>query len=91
MTSPVLETRRRCTTSGARSSENLDLADDYFPFISLTWKERFAHTWNPQSSFHPGARRAYEEAGVTYGIEGIREWEETFDRDAFIREWEATQ
>ena len=64
--------------------ENIDLADDYFPFISLTWKERFAHTWNPQSSFHPGARRAYEEAGVTYGIEGIREWEETFDRDAFI-------
>ena len=71
--------------------ENIDLADDYFPFISLTWKERFAHTWNPQSSFHPGARRAYEEAGVTYGIEGIREWEETFDRDAFIREWEASQ
>ena len=64
--------------------ENIDLADDYFPFISLTWKERFAHTWNPQSSFHPGARRAYEEAGVTYGIEGIREWEENFDREAFI-------
>lgn len=69
--------------------ENIDLADAYFPFMSLVWKERLAHTWNPQSSFHPGARRAYEELGVTYGIEGIREWEETFDRDAFIRVWEA--
>ena len=64
--------------------ENIDLADEYFPFISQTWKERFAHTWNPQASFHPGARRAYEELGVTYGIEGIREWEANFDREAFI-------
>ena len=39
---------------GRSIAENLDLADDYFPFISLTWKERLAHTWNPQSSFHPG-------------------------------------
>jgi len=64
--------------------ENIDLSDDYFPFISQTWKERFAHTWNPQSSFHPGIRRAYDEMGVTYGIEGIREWEAAFDREAFI-------
>ena len=64
--------------------ENIDLADDYFPFVSQPWKERLAHTWNPQSSFHPGVRRAYDEAGITYGIEGIREWESNFDREAFI-------
>ena len=76
---------------GRSIAENIDLADDYFPFISLTWKERLAHTWNPQSSFHPGIRRAWDEAGITYGIEGIREWEAAFDRDAFIRDWEASR
>ena len=76
---------------GRSIAENIDLADDYFPFISLTWKERLAHTWNPQSSFHPGIRRAWEEAGITYGIEGIREWEAAFDREGFISDWEASQ
>ena len=54
--------------------ENLDVADDFFPFVSEIWKERMAHAWMEQKFFHPGARRAYEEAGVTYGIEGIEEW-----------------
>ncbi|MBM3940670.1 MAG: hypothetical protein FJ318_07255 [SAR202 cluster bacterium] len=69
--------------------DNRDLADQYFAFISQVWKERLGHTWNPQSSFHPGARRAYQEAGVTYGIEGIREWESKFNRANFIAQWEA--
>lgn len=55
--------------------DNRALADTYFPFVSQVWKERLGHTWNLQSSFHPGARRAYEETGVTYGVEGIRAWE----------------
>ncbi len=76
---------------GRSIAEHIDLADDYYPFISQTWKERLAHTWNPQSSFHPGIRRAWDEAGITYGIEGIRDWEENFDREAFIRDWEASQ
>ena len=54
--------------------ENVDVADEFFPFISKIWKERMAHAWMEQKFFHPGARRAYEEAGVTYGIDGIREW-----------------
>ena len=76
---------------GRSIAEHIDLADDYYPFISQTWKERLAHTWNPQSSFHPGIRRAWDEAGITYGIEGIRDWEEAFDREAFIRDWEASR
>ncbi len=76
---------------GRSIAENLDVADDYFAFIADTWKERLAHTWNPQSSFHPGIRRAYEEAGITYGIEGIREWEQTFDREAAISRWQASR
>ncbi len=74
---------------GRSIAENLDVADDFFPFISQVWKERLAHTWNPQSSFHPGIRRAWDEAGITYGIEGIREWEASFDREAFITEFDA--
>ena len=74
---------------GRSMAENIDVADDYFPFISLVWKERLAHTWNPQSSFHPGIRRAWDEAGITYGIEGIREWEAGFDRVAFLRDYDA--
>jgi len=74
---------------GRSIAENLEAADDYFPFISEVWKVRLAHTWNPQSSFHPGIRRAWDEAGITYGIEGIREWEAAFDRDAYIAEFDA--
>jgi len=54
--------------------DNLDVADEFFPFISGIWKERMAHAWMDQKYFHPGARRAYDEAGVTYGIQGIEEW-----------------
>ena len=54
--------------------DNRELADDYFPFIAETWKERMGQLWMPQASFHPGAQRAYEETGTSYGIEGLREW-----------------
>lgn len=54
---------------------NRDMADTSFPFIAAAWKDRVGHAFVPQEAFHPGARRAYEEAGVTYGIEGIREWQ----------------
>ena len=37
--------------------------------------ERIGHAWLRQAAYHPAARRAYEEAGLTYGVEGIREWE----------------
>ena len=74
---------------GRSMAENLDVADDYFPFVSTVWKERLAHTWNPQSSFAPGIRRAWDEAGITYGIEGIREWEKGFDREAYAKAWDA--
>ena len=45
------------------------------PFRVPLWLERSGHAWIPQSAFHPGARRAYDEAGLTYGVEGIRQWE----------------
>ena len=45
------------------------------PFRDPLWLERSGHAWIPQSTFHPGARRAYDEAGLTYGVEGIRQWE----------------
>ena len=54
--------------------DNRDIADNYFPFIAGLWKERLGHFWIPQANFHPGAARAYEETGVTYGVEGINEW-----------------
>ena len=53
--------------------ENADVSDEYFPFIAA-WKTRFGHAFIPQSEYHDGARRAYEEFGVTYGIERIAEW-----------------
>ncbi|MBM3940669.1 MAG: hypothetical protein FJ318_07250 [SAR202 cluster bacterium] len=54
--------------------DNRDLAYQYFPFVAEVWKKRLGHTWNSQSSFHPGARTAYEEADVSYRLEGIREY-----------------
>ena len=55
--------------------ENRDVGNDYFSFMMPMWGERLAHIWTPQENFHPGAIRAYEEAGVSYGTPGIREWE----------------
>jgi TRAP-type uncharacterized transport system substrate-binding protein len=52
-----------------------DLGDEYFPFMSANWKERLGQSWAKQELYHPGARRAYEEAGVEYGLEGTRAWE----------------
>jgi len=34
-------------------------------------KEKIGHMTVPQADFHPGARRAYQELGFTYGLEGI--------------------
>ena len=52
-----------------------ELGDEYFPFMSANWKERLGQSWAKQALHHPGARRAYEEAGVDYGLEGTRAWE----------------
>jgi len=52
-----------------------DLGDEYFPFMSTNWKERLGQSWAKQELYHPGARRAYEELGVEYGLEGTRAWE----------------
>lgn len=38
---------------------------------------RIGHMTVPQDEFHPGARRAYEELGVSYGLEGIAAFEKT--------------
>ena len=45
------------------------------PFADWAQAERIGHAWLRQGAYHPAARRAYEEAGLTYGVEGIREWE----------------
>jgi TRAP-type uncharacterized transport system substrate-binding protein len=50
--------------------ENQDLADEFFPFFAPLWKARMAHSFTPQSFYHEGARRAFDEAGVLYGQEG---------------------
>lgn len=39
-------------------------------------KDRIGHMTVPQAEFHPGARRAYEELGFSYGLEGIKAYEE---------------
>ena len=44
------------------------------PWAGNLFMERIGHTSQPQADYHPGVRRAYEEYGVTYGIEGIAEW-----------------
>ena len=36
--------------------------------------KRIGHLALPQADFHPGAARAYREAGWTYGLEGIEEY-----------------
>ena len=45
------------------------------PFANWAQPERMGHAWLRQDAYHPAARRAYEETGLTYGVEGIREWE----------------
>jgi TRAP-type uncharacterized transport system substrate-binding protein len=54
--------------------DNIEVSDDYFSFMSKLWQTRLGHYGVPGSNFHPGAQRAYEEAGLNYGIEGIYEW-----------------
>ncbi len=54
--------------------DNKNVADEYFPFIGEVWKARMGHAFIPQDRYHPGARRAYEEAGQTYGLEGLEQW-----------------
>lgn len=38
-------------------------------------KDRIGHMTVSQAEFHPGARRAYEELGFSYGLEGIKAYE----------------
>lgn len=38
-------------------------------------KDRIGHMTVPQSEFHPGARRAYEEMHMSYGLEGIKAYQ----------------
>ena len=47
------------------------------PFTQWAQPERLGHAWLRQDAYHPAARRAYEEAGITYGLEGVRAWEAT--------------
>ena len=54
--------------------DNREASDDYFSFYSKLWQDRLGHYGVPQANFHPGAARAYDEAGVTFGMEGIEEW-----------------
>ena len=42
--------------------------------MKRSWKERLGHVFVSQDAFHPAARRAYEEHGVTYGSEGVQQW-----------------
>jgi TRAP-type uncharacterized transport system substrate-binding protein len=54
--------------------DHKEVADEYFPFIGEVWKARMGHAWVPQEMFHPGARRAFDEAGQTFGLEGLEAW-----------------
>lgn len=42
-------------------------------------KGRIGHQTVPHDEFHPGARRAYEELGVSYGLEGIADFKKSRD------------
>ena len=53
----------------------VDIANTYFPFLMPQLADRIGHIWAPQENFHPGAVRAFEEFGLTFGTPGIREWE----------------
>lgn len=50
---------------------------NYLPNYGKTLAEQMGHIPVPQQSFHPGAQRAFKEFRITYGLEGIREWEST--------------
>ena len=66
------------TRSILDNSEEFQLTFPGAPFSGAIWAERSAHFAASQSVFHPGAARAYEEAGQTYGSEGVVEWEARF-------------
>ena len=52
-----------------------DIGNTYWPYLMPQWGDRLGHIWAPQGNFHPGAQRAYEETGLTFGTPGIRQWE----------------
>ena len=55
--------------------DNTDIGDTYWPYLMPQWGERLGHIWAPAENLHPGAKRAYEETGTSFGTVGIREWE----------------
>jgi len=55
--------------------DNVDIGNTYWPYLMPQWGERLGHIWAPADNFHPGAKRAYEETGTSFGTAGIREWE----------------
>ena len=48
---------------------------NYLPAYGKALAEQMGHVPVAQSLFHPGAARAFNEFGVTFGLEGIRAWE----------------
>ncbi len=55
--------------------DNVDLGNTYWPYLMPQWGARLGHAWAPADSYHPGAVRAYEETGKSFGTAGIRQWE----------------
>lgn len=55
--------------------DDLGVLTAALPFSQWARLDRVGHAWLRQDAYHPAARRAYEEAGLTYGLEGVREWE----------------
>lgn len=55
--------------------DDLGVLTAALPFSQWARLDRIGHAWLRQDAYHPAARRAYEEAGLAYGLEGIREWE----------------
>ncbi len=48
---------------------------NYIPRFGKALATQLGHIPIAQSSFHPGAQRAFREAGMSFGLEGIRAWE----------------
>lgn len=48
---------------------------NYLPSYGKALSEQMGHVPMPQEKFHPGARRAFQEANIGYGLEGIATWE----------------
>ncbi len=55
--------------------DDLGVLTAALPFSQWARLDRVGHAWLRQDAYHPAARRAYEEAGLAYGLEGVREWE----------------